>query len=145
MNNSIYDVILRGIQKKELEVSVAGRKEYAQGDDVFSNFNALSRELGMDRKQILVVYAKKHWDGIMSYLRGHKSQRENVRGRIKDLRMYLAILWAMIEEEEAEAETGSEPIYGIKECPHEDIRELDDGRFVCNECGKTNPNHPQDK
>lgn len=136
MNNSVCDAILHEIQKKELEVSVAGRKEYAQDDDVFSNFNALARELGLDRKRILAVYAKKHWDGIMSYLRGHRSQRENVRGRIKDLRMYLAILWAMIEEEEAMAE--EEEIVS-KECPHKDTRRLGDGRIVCNDCGKTFP------
>jgi len=36
-------------------------------------------------------------DGILSWVNGHQSQREEVNGRIKDLRVYLAILNAMTE------------------------------------------------
>ena len=47
-----------------------------------------------------MVYLLKHIDGITAYLSGHKSQREDVRGRIKDAIVYLMLLWAMIEERE---------------------------------------------
>jgi len=79
----------------------AGQQEYAIDlDNAFRNFDALGAELGLDRKMVLWVYAKKHIDGIVSYLRGHKSQRENIRGRISDLMVYLCLLWGMIEAEE---------------------------------------------
>lgn len=78
-----------------------GQKEYAHDEsNVFANFDRVSSSLQLDRKQVLLVYALKHWDGIVAYVDGHKSQREDVRGRIKDLRMYLALLWGMIEEED---------------------------------------------
>jgi len=48
-----------------------------------------------------MVYLLKHIDGITAYLNGHKSQREDVRGRIKDAIVYLMLLWAMIEEKES--------------------------------------------
>jgi|TARA_R100001530_G_scaffold131243_1_gene102779 hypothetical protein len=48
-----------------------------------------------------MVYLLKHIDGITAYLAGHKSQREDVRGRIKDAIVYLMLLWAMIEERES--------------------------------------------
>src|SRR5690606_21368639 len=58
----------------------------------------LSRELGISREAVLWTYAMKHKDGIASWLRGHRSQREDVRGRIADLMVYLCLLWAMIED-----------------------------------------------
>ena len=36
-------------------------------------------------------------DGISSYIEGHKSQREDVSGRIKDSIVYLLLLWAMVD------------------------------------------------
>tara|TARA_Y100001938_G_scaffold144099_1_gene218121 strand:+ start:2646 stop:2765 length:120 start_codon:yes stop_codon:yes gene_type:complete len=36
----------------------------------------------------------------MSYIKGYKSQREDVRGRITDIIVYLMLLWGMIEEDE---------------------------------------------
>lgn len=85
-----------------MELREAGQKEYAHDvNEAFSNFNKLAEELCLDRKQILWVYAKKHIDGIVSYINGHKSQREDVRGRINDLVVYMNILRGMIEEEES--------------------------------------------
>lgn len=78
----------------------AGQKEYAgSAADAFANFNRLSTMLGLDRKEILMVYAYKHWDGIASFIRGHVSQREDVTGRINDLIVYLCLLRGMIEED----------------------------------------------
>tara|TARA_Y100000310_G_C20509786_1_gene728235 strand:+ start:671 stop:823 length:153 start_codon:yes stop_codon:yes gene_type:complete len=47
-----------------------------------------------------MVYLLKHVDGITAYIEGHKSQREDVRGRIKDAIVYLMLLWGMIEEKD---------------------------------------------
>jgi len=47
-----------------------------------------------------MVFLLKHFDGITSYVDGHKSQREDVRGRIKDAIVYLMLLWGMIEEKD---------------------------------------------
>ena len=46
-----------------------------------------------------MVYLLKHIDGISSYVNGHKSQREDVRGRITDAIVYLCLLWGMVEDE----------------------------------------------
>ena len=53
-----------------------------------------------DRKKVLMTYMLKHVDGIAAYVKGHKSQRENVTGRITDCIVYLMLLWGMIEEED---------------------------------------------
>lgn len=100
MTKDQFSTLLQSIQSAECQVREDEQKEYAHDEsNVFANFDRVARALQLDRKQVLLVYALKHWDGIVSYVGGHKSQREDVRGRIKDLRMYLALLWGMVEEE----------------------------------------------
>ncbi len=78
----------------------AGQKEYAHDDSSpFANFERGAKDTGIDRKQILWIYAMKHKDGIAGFLQGHTSQREDVRGRIGDLIVYLLLMYAMINEE----------------------------------------------
>jgi hypothetical protein len=78
----------------------AGQREYAHDEgNAFANFDRAAADLNLDRKMILWIFAMKHRDGIASYLKGHQSQREDVRGRINDLIVYLLILRGMIEEE----------------------------------------------
>tara|TARA_R110002167_G_scaffold232838_1_gene438042 strand:- start:64 stop:450 length:387 start_codon:yes stop_codon:yes gene_type:complete len=78
-----------------------GQKEYAMTEDnVFANFERIANQTGFDREMVLWVYLMKHIDGIASYLKGHKSQREDVTGRLTDAIVYLCILWGMIEEED---------------------------------------------
>lgn len=83
------------------EVRKAGQAEYAHGEEnAFANFERVGAYLQTDRKKVLMTYLLKHQDGITAYLNGHKSQREDVRGRILDMMMYLALLWGMINEDE---------------------------------------------
>jgi len=78
----------------------AGQKEYAHDtDNVFANFDRVSNLLDVDRKKVLMTYMLKHVDGIAAYINGHKSQRENVTGRITDCIVYLTLLWGMIEDD----------------------------------------------
>lgn len=87
---------------KELEaVREDGQKEYAHSEDrPFRNFEALTEELGIPREAVCWVYLKKHLDGVLAYLNGHRSQREPVKGRFKDLHMYLYLLEFMLQEDE---------------------------------------------
>lgn len=98
--------IITELHAKELDLRVAGQAEYAGGEDAFGNFARLATELGISREKVLWVYAVKHKDGIASALNGHTSQREDVRGRILDLRLYLAILYAMLSESPGAAQKG---------------------------------------
>ena len=78
----------------------AGQKEYAHDiDNVFANFERIARALEVDREKVLMTYLLKHIDGISAYVKGHKSQREDVTGRITDAIVYLMLLWAMVDGE----------------------------------------------
>ena len=78
----------------------AGRKEYAHDEDnVFANFERVANALDTSREKVLMVYLLKHIDGISAYSKGHKSQREDVRGRLTDAIVYLMLLWGMVADE----------------------------------------------
>ena len=79
----------------------AGQKEYARkNNNAFANFERVGKNLDLSREDVLLVYLLKHIDGICSFVKGHKSQREDVRGRITDAIVYLCLLWGMINETE---------------------------------------------
>jgi len=93
--------IMEAVFEECRSLRAAGQKEYAGiGRDAFSNFNRVAQMTGLDRKAGLMVYALKHWDGIVHHIQGETSQRENVRGRINDLIVYMCLLRGMVDEEE---------------------------------------------
>ena len=76
-----------------------GQKEYARThSDVFANFKRVAADLDTTQEKVLLTYFLKHKDGIASWVNGHTSQREDVRGMIKDAIVYLMQLWGMVEE-----------------------------------------------
>lgn len=82
----------------------AGQAEYAHNDmNALANFERVAEQLGQSREQVLMTYMLKHIDGIASYIKGHKSQREDVRGRINDVIVYSILLRAMVEDREVPA------------------------------------------
>lgn len=94
--------VMRTMYEEEQLAREAGQQEYAHNEDnAFANFQRLAADLKTDQKKVLWIYFRKHLDGILAYINGHKSQREDVRGRIKDARVYLALLRGMIEDEDA--------------------------------------------
>lgn len=94
--------------KEIMSLREAGQKEYAHDEDnAFANFERIADDLGLSREEVLWVYAMKHRDGIAAHIQGHESQREDVRGRINDLIVYLFILRGMIDDDEDISWVGS--------------------------------------
>lgn len=61
----------------------AGQQEYAHDEsNALRNFEQVGEYLDVSRERVLLVYALKHLDGIVAYVNGHRSQREDVRSRI---------------------------------------------------------------
>ena len=75
-----------------------GQNEYAHdADNAFANFERIAERTGTTKEKVLLTYLLKHIDGITAHVNGHTSQRENVRGRIKDCIVYLCLFWGMVE------------------------------------------------
>ena len=93
--------LINAIFEQVETIHTEGQKEYAMDEDnVFANFDRIANQINMDREIVLWVYLMKHIDGIASYLKGHRSQREEVQGRLTDAIVYLCILWGMIESQD---------------------------------------------
>lgn len=92
---------INGIFTQVEQMHTEGQKEYAMTEDnVFANFQRIANQTGLNQKMVLWIYLMKHIDGIASHIKGHTSQREDVRGRLTDAIVYLCILWGMIDEED---------------------------------------------
>ena len=99
MNRKKMETLINQVFKKIQTVRAAGQKEYAQNlNNAFANFERVAKKIDSSREKVLLVYLLKHIDGITSFVNGHKSQREDVRGRITDAIVYLCLLWAMVDE-----------------------------------------------
>ena len=103
MKRMHFDAYFNHILDEVRQTRDDGQKEYARTDDnVFANFERVGKNLNIGKDKVLLVYLLKHIDGICSHIDGHESQREDVRGRIKDAIVYLMLLWGMIEEKNNE-------------------------------------------
>ena len=93
------DQIFTEVQKTREE----GQDEYAHGSaNAFANFDRVGSRTNQKRENVLLTYLLKHIDGIIAHINGHVSQREDVRGRIKDCIVYLCLLWGMVDASEEE-------------------------------------------
>ncbi len=77
--------------------------EYAGDVDRLANFRRNAANLGLNMEDVWSVYAGKHWDAIMQYVRdlreGKKRERmESIEGRMDDLIVYLILAKAMYRE-----------------------------------------------
>lgn len=110
MNRSDFSRLMRRVFDDEIDaLREAGQAEYAGGDGAFGNFQRVGAQLGVSRERVLLVYLSKHLDGITAWANGHRSQREDVRGRVNDAIVYLFLLRGMIEEGAPKASTGEIP------------------------------------
>lgn len=95
-------VLMNDVFKQCQDARAAGQKEYAHKENnALANFEDEAANFNTSREVVWGIFAGKHWRGIRAYINGHRSQREDVRGRIKDLIVYLILLWAMIDDTEA--------------------------------------------
>ena len=122
---ALIDSILGRVKTMHTE----GQKEYAMNkDNVFANFERIANQTGNSKEMVLWIYLMKHIDGIASHIKGHVSQRENVKGRLTDAIVYLCILWGMIEsKEKMEALNRQQAEDMLKQGLQKKIKEVNNG------------------
>lgn len=79
--------------------------EYSGDEDRLANFRRNGAALGLPMETIWAVYAAKHWDAIMQFIKDQntgvqRTRLEPIGGRIDDLLVYLILLKAMLQERE---------------------------------------------
>ena len=105
MHKEDMDVLMKHIVKEVFRTRNAGQSEYARDiEDVFANFERVASFTRESREKVLLTYMIKHVDGLCAYADGHKSQREDVRGRLTDIIVYCILFWGMVEDNKHKGE-----------------------------------------
>ena len=99
MNKTHFNEFFKHIVEEVKQTRDSGQDEYASPSNVFEDFVQTAELTGTTPAMVLYTFLNKHMRGIGAFIRGQKSQREDVTGRIKDAIVYLMLLWAMVEEE----------------------------------------------
>lgn len=80
-----------------------GQEYIRYDDDQCANFKRIGKALGLSPLVVWAVYAHKHWDAIMAFVKAQEVMSEPIKGRLDDLGNYLHLLAGLIADEEAEA------------------------------------------
>ena len=107
-SHSNYDELVKRTVATIEELSNLKGGEYAGDTDRLANFRRNAEALGLANEQVWAVYAAKHWDAVMQYIKdlGEGKQRkrmESISGRADDLIVYLILFKALLEDREANA------------------------------------------
>ena len=80
--------------------------EYAGSGDKLANFKEVGSQIKcpccqekLGPKVILWIFLTKHIRSVSSYINTNKTLSEPIEERIKDIRVYLSLLRALVEEE----------------------------------------------
>lgn len=82
------------------DILVRKGADYSAADDIFDNFKRHANELDVTPEKIWAVYASKHWDAVITYVRTGAVQSEPILDRLRDLRNYVDLLAAHISGEQ---------------------------------------------
>lgn len=102
-----YDRIMRHTFDNMIELGTKKGGEYAGDDDRLANFRRNGAALGLPMASVWAVYAAKHWDAIMQYIKDNntgktRERMEPIQGRIDDLLTYLILFKCIVMEMESQ-------------------------------------------
>ena len=103
-----YNRIVDETWNKVHQLSHLKGGEYAGDKDRLANFRRNAEALGLSMETVWAVYAAKHWDAIMQFVkdvatRTNRVRAEPIEGRIDDLIVYLLLFKAILAERSKES------------------------------------------
>ena len=103
MNREDFMNLTEHMQKEEEEEYLKKNADYADrnGLNILANFERVAKNLNITPQMALLIYMEKHMDAIRTYIRFGSVMSEPIEGRIKDARVYLSLLRAMVEQKNA--------------------------------------------
>lgn len=111
MNKKDFQDHRARLYEERTRVSESAQKEYAYANEsAFDNFERVGNNVKttcehcggstrIGKYAALAVYLYKHFDGILSWIGGNHSQREDVRGRLTDAANYADLMDGMIVDD----------------------------------------------
>ena len=100
MNRKDFDNLVAESRARQDKLRDTKGQEYIKHDpDQLDNFKRIAKSLGVHPVTVWAVYAHKHWDSILSYLKTRVEGSESIVGRLDDLGNYLHLLEGLLEDE----------------------------------------------
>ena len=100
MTSEIFDKIVAAARQRQDDLLRVKGADYTRHEaDRLSNFKRAAASVGVTSLQAWAIYAGKHWDAIMAFIKTGKAESEAIEGRLDDLANYLYILEGLINEE----------------------------------------------
>lgn len=102
-SHELYEALVQQTISQLHELSRVKGGEYAGDQDRLANFRRNAAALGLSMEQVWAIYAAKHWDSLMQFVKdlGQGTTRprsEPLAGRADDLIVYLILFKAMLQE-----------------------------------------------
>lgn len=102
-SHSRYDEVVASTFQRIVELGIKKGGEYAGDDDRLANFRRNAQNLGISMETVWAVYAAKHWDAVMQFVKDlqtgkSRDRMEPILGRVDDLIVYLILFKAILEE-----------------------------------------------
>ena len=95
-----FDVFMDGVVCDCESIMKSKGLAYSGKEDKLGNFNRLGDMLDLSNKQTWAVYFVKHFDALMSYIKGGYNDSEPIKGRVLDLICYLFLFAAILEDDD---------------------------------------------
>ena len=96
------DALIDETIKATMHLMKSKGAEYAHGSDRLDNFRRNAADLDVPPELVWMVYARKHWDSITTYVRDIKDGKqrdysESIEGRFDDMINYCLLGKAMVQ------------------------------------------------
>jgi hypothetical protein len=103
MNSQDFMNLTEHMHEEEKDEYRKKNADYAdrEGKNILANFERVAQNLNITPQMALLIYMEKHMDAIRTYIRFGSVMSEPIEGRIKDARVYLSLLRAMVEQVKA--------------------------------------------
>lgn len=101
MNAREFDQIVAIARARQDRIMQSKGADYTRHEeDRLSNFKRTAAGIGLTPLQVWAVFANKHWDAIMAYIKTGKAESEAIDGRFDDVHNYLYLLEGLLKEKD---------------------------------------------
>ena len=96
-----FKELLDVMEDEEHDTILGKGEEYTRSQaDRLSSFKEIASFAGVTPKQVCMIFVAKHWQALANFVAtGKTKSNEPIEGRIMDIRVYMALMRAIIQEE----------------------------------------------
>ena len=99
MTSDEFNQVVTSARQRQDELLQRKGHDYTRANpDRLYNFKHTGESIGVDPLKVWAVYAGKHWDAVMTFVKTGKVESEAIVGRLDDLHNYLYLLEGLLKE-----------------------------------------------